>query len=276
MIAANYDAILLDLWGVVHDGEHLYPGVHDALKKLKEAGKKVVFLSNAPRSTALIEAKLEHLGVSRDLYDGVVSSGDTGCRWLASGSVPWGNKYYFLGDPKDEKALGDLPFQRVQDMQQADFILNVGFGDMLRQVEEDMPLLRDAQALNKPMLCLNPDLEVVKHNGARHPCAGAIAGEYEKMGGKVTWFGKPYVAVYDRCMELLPGVDKHRVLAVGDSLDTDIPGARNFGIDSLLVTGGILHDESPANVAKLCAERNLDPTYVIPGFSWKTISAPAR
>jgi HAD superfamily hydrolase (TIGR01459 family) len=265
-LTTRYDALLLDLWGVVHDGSQLYPGVHDTLVALRKSGNKIIMISNAPRRANVVEGVLNRLGIEKPLYDGVISSGEAGYAWLAAGKAPWGKKYFYIGPNKDLGVLGGLDFVQVQSLSQADFVLNVGFGEDNRPMEETLPVLREAKEKNLPMLCLNPDLLVIKMNGERHPCAGALAKEYEALGGKVTWFGKPYAAVYDAAMTWLGNIPKQKILAVGDSLETDIPGAQNYGIDSLLITGGILKGDSEAEIAAECAKMKLIPTYILPAF----------
>jgi HAD superfamily hydrolase (TIGR01459 family) len=267
-VLPRYDALILDLWGVVHDGTHLYDGVHDTLTKLREAGKKIVFLSNAPRRSARVASVLGTLGVSSDLYDHVFSSGEMGYQWLAAGKHHLGNRYYYIGPSKDLDVLDGLDFTRVDDLKEADFLLNVGFGSEEQSTDDWMPLLRAARATSMPMLCLNPDLEVVKISGERFPCAGVIAMAYQNIGGLVTWFGKPFPAVYDQCMQWLAPLDKARVLAVGDSLDTDIPGAVRYELDCALVTGGILKHEKPESIEAMVRKTGLVPNYIMPRFAY--------
>lgn len=266
-IASRYDGFLLDLWGVIHDGSQLYPGVHDTLTQLRSAGKKIIFLSNAPRRAWKVEAVLGQLGIERALYDEVVSSGEAGYQWLQSGKLP-STKYYYIGPDKDADVLDGLGYSAVDGLKEAYFLLNVGFGSEDQSAEDFTQMLTEAKALNLPMLCLNPDLEVVKISGERFPCAGVLAHVYEGMGGKVIWFGKPYPAVYDSCMALLGSLEKSRILAVGDSLETDIPGAVGFGIDSALVLGGILKEKTQREIVELCRELKLTPTYTVPRFTW--------
>jgi len=300
-IADRYDAFILDLWGVVHDGSHLYPGVHEALSELRKAGKKIVMLSNAPRRAAKVEKVLNELGIEPGLYDRVYSSGEAGFEWLQEcGNAEvqkCGNRYYYIGPAKDLDVLDGLPHVRVDDIKDADFLLNVGFGSEEQSTEDWMPLLRGAKGFLLPMVCLNPDLEVVKQTGEHFPCAGVIAHAYVQLGGEVTWFGKPFGSVYERCMEFLfpppsggrlggghsgemssnnaptpalPlwGREKKRVLAIGDSLETDIPGAQNFGIDSALITGGILKKYPVPEIEMMCHRLKLAPTYHMPRLVW--------
>lgn len=267
-IAPRYDACILDLWGVIHDGMQLYPGVHDALAALRGAGKKIVFLSNAPRRAAKVEQVLNGLGIEPALYDHILSSGEAGYQWLAAQDAPLGRRYFYVGPAKDTDVMDGLGYTRSHDLKASDFLLNVGFGSDEPVEDEHALQLEEACELGLVMLCLNPDLEVVRINGDRFACAGVMAHRYEAMGGRVIWFGKPHAGVYAQCMELLPGIAKSRVIAVGDSLETDIPGAAGFGLDSLLITGGILRGMEPPALAALCARLALDPTYVAPRFSW--------
>lgn len=268
VIADRYDAFILDLWGVVHDGSHLYPGVDVALEKLRGAGKKIIMLSNAPRRAAKVEQVLNGLGVHKEWYDLVYSSGEAGYQWLAAGKAPFGKRYYYIGPPKDADVLNGLDCKRVDDLKEADFLLNVGFGSEEQTNDDWMPLLRAAKAAKIPMLCLNPDLEVVKQTGEHFPCAGVIAHAYAKLGGQVIWFGKPFADVYAHCMQAVAPIPKSRVLAIGDSLETDIPGALGFGIDCALVTGGILKKYSDEKIAAMRAELKLSPTYIMPALNW--------
>lgn len=265
-IIPDYDAFLLDLWGVVHDGSHLYPGVYETLVALREGGKKVLFLSNAPRRADKVAVVLNNLGIKPELYEHIISSGEVGFQWLQNGGASWGKRYYFIGAKKDEDLLHDLDFQRVYDLKDADFLLNLGFGTDEQTSADFLPLLQEARKISLPMLCLNPDLEVVKISGERFPCAGVLAKDYLKMGGDVTWFGKPYQNVYEHCHKLLGGIDKNKILAVGDSLETDIPGANRFGVDSVLVTGGILKGSAIDDIKEMCIGLSLRPTYLIQKF----------
>ena len=267
LIASRYDAFILDLWGVIHDGTQLYPGVHETLVQLRAQRKKILMLSNAPRRAAKVELVLNKLGIEQELYDGILSSGEAGWQWLKAEDTPLGSRYYYIGPDKDADVMDGLGYTRVRELQAAAFLLNVGFGSDEPISDEHTPELREALSLRLPMLCLNPDLEVVKISGERFACAGVMAHQYADMGGKVVWFGKPYKAVYEQS-QLLLGVDKARLVAIGDSLETDIPGAMRFGIDSVLVSGGILKDNTLQEIESLCDEAKLSPTYIIPRFTW--------
>jgi HAD superfamily hydrolase (TIGR01459 family) len=265
-IIDHYDALLLDLWGVVHDGTQLYPGVHEVMTTLRAQKKKIIMVSNAPRRSVKASAVLTKLGIEPALYDHVITSGELGFQWVASGACSWGKRYYYIGPSKDADVLEGLDYTRADDLKEADFLLNVGFGSEEEQADDLKPLLRAAKALALPMLCLNPDLEVVKITGERFACAGVLANDYERMGGKVTYFGKPFPAVYDYCLKLLT-LPKNKILAIGDGIATDIAGAIDFGIDAVLITGGIFKKDEHA-IEELCHKHHAVPQFVMPHLQW--------
>ena len=274
-----YDAFIVDLWGVLHDGAKPLPGTVECLMRLKAAGKRVVLLSNAPRPAAPAIARLTEIGFARELYQDLMTSGEETWRHLKRRDDPWyaalGERCYMIGPPRDLGMLTDVRAERVYDIDAADFILNTGadFGDT---VEKFGPLLDEARGRELKMICANPDLEVLMR-GKREICAGALAQCYEALGGEVRYHGKPYPSVYAACFELLGDPPRRRVCAIGDSLRTDIAGALGFGIDSILVTGGIHAEglgarpgELPAfeRVAALCREFAVSPKAVVPGLRW--------
>lgn len=277
-IGSKYDGFILDLWGVIHDGTALYPGVKPCLESLRRQGKKIVFLSNAPRRASKVEEKLNELGITPDLYDHVLSSGEVAFTFLAQPDhLLQEQKYFYLGPEKDADLLDGLSYQRTEVMSEAEFILAVDVEYHGQAVEELEPYLSEARRHNLPMVCVNPDIEVVKQDGTHIWCAGAVARHYEKMGGEVSYFGKPYAAVYETALALLDTIKRDCILAVGDNIDTDILGGNQAGIDSALVTGGILAREmpnpNPYELRELCERKGALPTFVIPGFTWRKEAA---
>ena len=264
-IITNYDALIVDLWGVIHDGGTLYPGVAETLSVLHELNKPVLFLSNAPRVSAKARKNLTALKIPDTHYVDVVTSGQIARDMLAA--TPAQKKYYYLGPSKDEDILyGLLNYTRTEEPQEADFVLNTGYEFDGQPHEEIIPLL--LQLLPLPLLCANPDMEVVKQDGSQLLCAGAAAAEYARLGGKVAYIGKPFPDVYRACAALL---GSGRFLAVGDNPATDIKGANDAGIDSLLVTGGVLAARygssiTEADAREVCRIAGVSPTYVLPGF----------
>ncbi len=245
-IAGDYDGFILDLWGVLHDGTAPFPGVIDALGRLKAAGKRLAVLSNAPRRAALVEARMNEIGLKRGLYDHVHSSGEETWQHLLRRDEPFyaalGQRCDHMGPTRDDNMLEGIGLERVAEITAAEFILNTGPSDWDETVAQHEPLLQAARARDLPMVCANPALVVV-HQGRRAICAGAVAQRYEALGGRVRWHGKPFRPVYETCFAALGISDRRRIIAVGDSLRTDIAGANAAGIDSVLVTGGIHAEE---------------------------------
>ena len=243
-ITDKYDYFIFDVWGVVHDGSKAYPGAVEAIKYLRQQGKKICFLSNAPRRANKVAAVLNKFGVTSDLYDFVMSSGEATFLDLQknqqNGFKDFGKNYFYIGPKKDIDLLEGLEYQQVENASEANFAITTGFDHDESILAEKMPQALDAKKYNLPMICVNPDMIVVKQNGQEMICAGALALEYKKIGGNVIYYGKPYVSVYEITCQLFNSSNKAKMIAVGDGMETDISGAKNFGIDCLLVTGGIL------------------------------------
>ncbi len=280
-LAPRFDAFILDIWGVVMDGAAPYPGARECMSRLREDGKRVVLLSNAPRREAMVAERLAEIGIGPELYDRIVSSGEASRQALERRTTPelaaFGPNYLYIGHEKDSGLLDGLDYARVDGAGEADFVLNTGIIDDSDTLERFRPGLEAARPRDLPMICANPDLVVVRHGGARVLCAGAIAAEYERMGGTVHYFGKPHGAIYQACFDVLDGIAKPRMLAVGDNLDTDIAGAAAVGLRTALVLGGVLADAlgiasgetAPAEkVAALCAQRGVTPDMAVPALVW--------
>jgi HAD superfamily hydrolase (TIGR01459 family) len=266
--AAHYDGFLIDLWGVVHDGTALYPHALGALQFLATQRKPVVFLSNAPRRAAKAQQNLTRLGIDASLYRTVITSGEVAHAWLAS-APHLGARYYYLGLSKDEDILDGLAaYTQVASPAEAEFVLNTGYETDFQPHAEILPVLQQLLQHNLPILCVNPDLEVVKQDGTQMLCAGSVAAEYARMGGSVHYVGKPHKNAYEAALSHLP---EGKILMIGDNPLTDILGAKGAGIDALLITGGVLHVQhgalSEAQARTLCAQHGAHPTYVLPWFS---------
>ena len=253
-IAHDYRGILIDLWGVVHNGVHLFPHVLTCLQHLREHDIRVIFLSNAPRRASGIRDQLKQFGIATELYVDVISSGEDAWHALHQKSrqkgpyKTWGNRFYHIGPLRDTNVYEDLSIEKVNNVEHADFILNSGPWRDTAHIQDYQELLQRGFQCGCPMICLNPDLEVIR--GTRRViCAGSLAHYYENLGGQVTYHGKPYESVYRRCCERLQ-LQTHHILCLGDSLRTDIAGAHRFGIDSILVLTGLL-DETALETASI-------------------------
>ncbi len=280
-IADRYDGFILDLWGVVHDGVAPYPGAADSLARLRDLGKRTVMLSNAPRRAFVLVEMMESMGISRDLYGAVMSSGEAVHLEFARRTDPWfaalGERCLHIGSAADSIIFEGLSLQRVEDVADADFVMNTGPDGFIETMDRYIPLLDAAAARRLPMVCANPDLAVMRR-GRRYVCAGALAQYYQTKGCEVRYRGKPDPAIYQVCLDLLGNPARARVLAVGDALHTDIAGADGVGIDSLFCTGGIHGAELGAHYgerpdperveALIAAHGGLRPTAAIGGLVW--------
>jgi HAD superfamily hydrolase (TIGR01459 family) len=277
-LAPEYDGFILDLWGVVHDGTAPFPGVLDCMERLIGAGKRLVLLSNAPRRSDDVMRRIARIGVPERLYHGVMSSGEEAWQHLKYRDDPFyaalGRRCLQIGSERDLEMREGLDLAFVETPAEADFILNTGPAEWHDTIETYTRVLESALARQLPMVCANPDL-VVLHDGKPALCAGALAEEYQRLGGRVRWHGKPYPSVYDSCLGLLGISEKRRILAIGDSLRTDIAGAAGAGIDSLLIAGGIHAAEfstdgvlDPERIEAVLVESRLRPIAVAARFVW--------
>jgi HAD superfamily hydrolase (TIGR01459 family) len=259
---ARYWLILCDVWGVVHDGVTLYPGAADRLSQWRDQGRKVILITNAPRTADAVTRQLERIGLPRACWDGIATSGEAGIEALNALAKPVG----FVGTRGDLAILED---RGVRIAQGEDFTDLACTG-----VTEDRPDPQDYSADLKRwakrdvhMHCLNPD-RVVMRGGVLEACAGAIADLYEALGGRVTWYGKPHETIYRHALHLAGNPPSSQVLAVGDGLQTDILGAARMGFDAIFVSGGIHAGEPfPADFAKRYALGDWQPVAVVEGLA---------
>jgi HAD superfamily hydrolase (TIGR01459 family) len=245
-IASEYDGFVLDLWGVIHDGVNAFPHAVDTLSHLRDAGKKTLLLSNVPRPNDAVRTMMRRMGIEDALYTDILTSGEAVRRALQFPPDAWwaalGNRVYHLGPERDRPVLEGLPLTSVATPAEADFVLNTGPDDHRNpsDMDEFEPTLLDCAKYRLPMICGNPDLEVIR-GGVRVLCAGSLAVRYQELGGDVRSLGKPDPAIYQPVLAQL-AMPKDRVLAVGDSLRTDIAGATAVGLATCWVLDG-LHGE---------------------------------
>lgn len=281
-VTQDYDAFIIDLWGVIHDGVELYPGVINCLQKIHRTKKPYAMLTNAPRRSASVKRGMDRMGVPVDLCPVIMSSGEATRLGLEEQREGWfgGTKttYLHIGPNRDDGLFDNLKLRKVDTVSEAGLIVNTGPWRDEETVGDYERLLQDGAAAGVKMVCANPDLEVIR-GGHRIICAGALAKRYEELGGDVLYYGKPYRPIYESCLRQMGNPDPSRVLAIGDSLKTDITGARGLNIFSVLVVGGIHGDafgiskgdyssKACERIAAVCAPEGIYPDAAIHSFSW--------
>lgn len=234
----KYRTILCDVWGVIHDGVTVFPGVVDRLRHWRSEGRTVILLTNAPRTVESVEVQLDRLGLPADCHDGIATSGEAGIAALQSLRTPVG----FIGTAGDRAVLEGRHIA-LADGEDFTDLACTGIDEQRREIGEYLEQLEQLSADRVRMHCLNPD-RLVLRGGVPEPCAGAIAEVYEQLGGPVTWYGKPYPAIYDHAVKLAGDPPLSEVLAIGDGLQTDVLGAARYGLDCMFITSGIHQGEA--------------------------------
>jgi HAD superfamily hydrolase (TIGR01459 family) len=269
-IVPLYRGIILDIFGVLHDGVRVFEPAYETLSQLRAGGMRVCLLSNSPRRATVVCERLRELGLGRNLYDGLISSGEMVHAALAGkiqiAGLPTGKSYLHAGPSDLAGLLDSLALKRVAAPAEADFILATG------EIEPGTLSLEEAGKLGLPMVCANPDLEVIIA-GQRIVCAGALAVRYEAIGGTVIRIGKPELPAYVAALRVLD-LPASEVVAIGDSFATDIVGASGAGIASALALTGIHRGEllrdgllDAERLATLCGEHRSVPGYILRQFS---------
>jgi HAD superfamily hydrolase (TIGR01459 family) len=258
----KYRLILCDVWGVVHNGVELYPEAAQRLRQWRGEGRWVILLTNAPRTEEAVEQQLGRIGLPRDCWDAIATSGEAGISALNAIGTPVG----FIGTAGDRQVL------ESRNVRIADGGL---FSDLactgIREGEPDpqayLPELERLLDRDVHMHCLNPDRLVVR-GGVPEACAGAIAEIYQMLGGRVTWYGKPFPAIYEHALHRAGDPPRNEVLAVGDGLQTDILGAARLGFDTIFVAGGIHAGEPfPEDFAERNGLGDWRPVAVVDGLA---------
>ena len=245
------EVILSDIWGVVHNGLEAFPEACEALHTYRQRGGTVILITNAPRPADSVQRQLRKLGVADEIYDAIVSSGDLTRHFVADHP---GKKMFWLGPDRDSSIYRGLDAV-IAPLEQADYIVCTGlFDDETESAEDYRATMLQARTRKLPLVCANPDI-VVERGDRLIYCAGAIAELYRELGGEVIFYGLPQRPIYERAMALSAERRGHpapldRVLAIGDSVRTDLTGAHGFGIDCLFVTRGI-HSEDFEGIDQL-------------------------
>jgi HAD superfamily hydrolase (TIGR01459 family) len=273
-LASSYDVILSDVWGVVHNGIVATPEASEALTRFRAGGGRVVLITNAPRPNADVARQIEQFGVARSAYDAIVSSGDVTRAEIAARP---GQSVFHLGPQRDLPIFGGFDAALVP-LESADYVVCSGlFHDETETPDDYAKMIEQMRSRDLFMVCANPDV-VVERGEELVYCAGAIADRYAAAGGKVLYAGKPYRPIYETALKLARpdgGTGTARVLAIGDSIRTDLKGAAAFGIDCLFVTAGIHAEELGARDApdsavlgKLFTAAGVHPTAVTTKLVW--------
>ena len=281
-LAGGYDVVLSDVWGVVHNGVAATPEACDALERFRANGGTVVLITNAPRpGEVVVRTMLDRLGVPRAAYDGIVSSGDVTRALVAARA---GKRLFHIGPPRDLPMFEGLDAP-VAPLESADYAVCSGLTDDTVETPQDYhELIERMRARDLTMICANPDV-VVERGDKLVYCAGALADLYAAAGGEVIYAGKPYRPIYDQALAIaqaahgLPEnggpLDHHRVVAIGDSVRTDLKGAAAFGVDCVFVTAGIHAEElgsrdnpSTSALSDIFAAAGLFPKAVMRRLTW--------
>ena len=276
-IAPAYDLVFCDIWGVIHNGRSVFPGVADALSTYREGGGTVVLVSNAPRPAETVVPQLDGLGLPRGTWDAIVTSGDVTRSHIGAVAA---QKIFHLGPARDRPLFGgfDIAFAGAED---ADIVVCTGlFDDTTETPETYKPMLEAFLARKVPMICANPDL-MVDRGGIMIYCAGALAEAYREMSGEAIICGKPFKPIYDTAFEVAATLKGRatpaaRTLAIGDSVRTDLTGAAAIGCGALFISGGIHaleagHGEGavdPEALAAFLRDKGVVPDAVMPRLIW--------
>jgi len=258
-LVGGVDVLLSDIWGVVHNGLVAFPEACEALRNFRAQGGTVILITNAPRPADSVQRQLRKLDVADETYDAIVSSGDLTRNFVAGHP---GERMFWVGPERDNSIYRGLD-PLLAPLEEADYIVCTGlFDDETESAENYRAMMEQARARKLTLICANPDV-VVERGDRLIYCAGAIAELYRELGGEVIFYGKPHRPIYERAVALAAerrgqAVSLNRVLAIGDSVRTDLAGAHGFGIDCLFVTRGIHADDfegidqlDPASVKEL-------------------------
>ena len=277
-ISSRYDALFVDLWGCLHNGETAYPEAVEAMRRYRAGGGTVVLVTNSPKSRTGVAGQLAEFGVTKDAYDAIATSGDSARAAMFRGVV--GEKVYVMGAWDSDKGFFE-PLEVIENpvtitsvpLEEATGIVCIGPFDPMADPSVNRPDFLYAKQKGLKLLCANPDI-VVDRGDTREWCAGALARLYTEMGGESLYFGKPHPPIYDLARRRLAALGKDvgeaGILAIGDGIGTDIAGAMGENLDSLFITGGLAASETndgdqpdPARLEAYLQREQTSPTYTI-------------
>ena len=260
-IVDNYQLFYIDLWGVIHNGIHLHKEAIKVLKEISKKGKEYILLTNAPRPNDVVKSFLEKMGMEKEIREHVFTSGQASLNYLKKNLSD--KKFFHVGPPRDFDLFNDFVKMKSDNISGGEYILCTG---LFEKFDKDLNYYKELfeKNLDKEMVCTNPDL-IVDRGNKRELCAGSVAMVFEKMGGKVVYFGKPYPEVYN----LSINNKGKKTLSVGDNLNTDIRGANIQNYDSLLITNGIHKNEiSKINLSNVIEKYKAKVNYFQTELKW--------
>lgn len=271
--AKTRDAWIVDVWGVIHNGVARYRDACDACETFRKGGGTVILVSNAPRPNSGVAAQLIYLGVSREVYDGIVTSGDVTRGLIARYA---GRPMFHLGPARDLPVFEglDVTFSSAKE---AEVVALTGlFDDDTETPDDYRDMLAAFKARDVPMICANPDIKVEKGDKVIY-CAGALAEAYVTLGGSVDYAGKPYPPIYEMAFDMIEAargapLPKDRILCIGDGINTDIKGAAVMGLDALFIPSRVNMSSSDnvpeAEIERAFATRDFAPVAAQIGLRW--------
>lgn len=275
-LANNYDAVLCDVWGVVHNGVNAFDGAVTALTEFKKTGKPTFLLTNAPRPNAQVLQQLSKLEIPHSTtFDKVVTSGDVTRGLVEKIDHP----IFHIGTKFDKSIFTGLDVKLV-DWCEAGSVICTGLYDDFNETPDDYEeLLKNLKSRDLTFICANPDM-VVEHGGIMRWCAGALAKKYQEIGGKTIIVGKPHAPVYEHAHALLNKfagrkLQKTKILAIGDGINTDIAGALGYGMDVVYISAGIhsadygdADNPDEEKLQQFLKTNNVNPVAWMPRLAW--------
>jgi HAD superfamily hydrolase (TIGR01459 family) len=267
-VADHYEALLVDIWGVIHNGQVPFVDAIEALERFHTERGPIILISNSPRPSVAIPAQFDEVGVPHTFYDAIVTSGDATIDDLARRAP---GPAFKLGPERDDRLYADLDLNFTE-LEKAKFITCTGlFDDENESPDDYTELLGEARELGLPLVCANPDIRV-KRGDKMIYCGGALAQSYEDMGGEVIYAGKPHKPIYRLSRAWLKeisgyDIDTSKVLAVGDNIHTDLLGAQNEGYDCMFVADGV-HENNAFAVKDLLRKHGILVKYMLPSLAW--------
>jgi len=260
-IIDNYDIFYIDLWGVVHDGISLHQKAIDTLIEISKAKKKFVLLTNAPRPNKTVKIFLERMNMNKAIREKVYTSGEAALNYLKKNYLS--EKFYHIGPPRDFDLFIDFKESKTEKIEDSTYLLCTGlFDDHDKDLDYYKKLFE--KNINKKMICTNPDL-IVDRGKKRELCAGSVALVFEKFGGEVVYFGKPFPEVYNQSIDNR----NKKVLSIGDNLNTDIKGANLLNYDSLIISNGVHKDEiSKDGIEKVSKKYEVVVNFIQSELKW--------